>query len=88
MSAAEFDLISRIRARIRERDDVLLGIGDDAALLQMPPGMQLVVTADTLNAGVHFPEATAPAASADPGQAAAPATPPAPPEGSDGPQRP
>ncbi|KAF1714220.1 thiamine-phosphate kinase [Pseudoxanthomonas yeongjuensis] len=61
MSAAEFDLIDRIRTRVRERDDVVLGIGDDAALLQVPPGMQLVVTADTLNAGVHFPEATAPA---------------------------
>jgi thiamine-monophosphate kinase len=61
MSAAEFDLIDRIRTRVREREDVVLGIGDDAALLQVPPGMQLVVTADTLNAGVHFPEATAPA---------------------------
>lgn len=61
MSAAEFDLIDRIHTRVRERADVLLGIGDDAALLQVPPGMQLVVTADTLNAGVHFPEATAPA---------------------------
>jgi thiamine-monophosphate kinase len=61
MSAAEFDLIDRIRARARQRDDVALGIGDDAALLQVPSGMQLVVTADTLNAGVHFPEATAPA---------------------------
>ena len=61
MSAAEFDLIDRIRARVHERVDVVLGIGDDAALLQVPPGMQLVMTADTLNAGVHFPEATAPA---------------------------
>lgn len=61
MSAAEFDLIARIRARVRERNDVVLGIGDDAALLQVPPGHELVVTADTLNAGVHFPEATTPA---------------------------
>jgi thiamine-monophosphate kinase len=61
MSAAEFDLIDRIRTRVRERDDVALGIGDDAALLQVPPGRQLVVTADTFNAGIHFPEATAPA---------------------------
>ena len=61
MSAAEFDLIDRIRARVRDRNDVVLGIGDDAALLQVPPGMQLVVTADTLNAGVHFPATTAPA---------------------------
>ena len=61
MGNAEFDLISRIRSRARSRADVVLGIGDDAALLQVPPGQQLVVTADTLNAGVHFPETTAPA---------------------------
>ncbi|HET6782484.1 MAG TPA: thiamine-phosphate kinase [Pseudoxanthomonas sp.] len=58
---AEFDLISRIRARASQRGGVVLGIGDDAALLQVPPGRELVVTADTLNVGVHFPEATAPA---------------------------
>jgi len=57
----EFDLIARIRARAAGRDDVVLGIGDDAALLQPPPGTQLAVSMDTLNAGVHFPPATAPA---------------------------
>ena len=61
MANAEFELISRIRARISARSDVVLGIGDDAALLQPPPGKQLVVTTDTLNIGVHFPEATTPA---------------------------
>lgn len=61
MGTAEFDLICRIHARARLRGDVVLGIGDDAALLQLPPDQQLVVTADTLNAGVHFPESTAPA---------------------------
>lgn len=61
MGTAEFDLISRIHARARQRSDVALGIGDDAALLQVPPDQQLVVTTDTLNAGVHFPEATSPA---------------------------
>lgn len=59
--AAEFDLIARIRARVASRDDVVLGIGDDAALLQVPAGRHLVVAMDTLNAGVHFPEDTAPA---------------------------
>lgn len=57
--AAEFDLIARIRARAAIRDDVLLGIGDDAALLQVPAGKLLVVATDTLNSGVHFPEDTA-----------------------------
>ena len=61
MSEGEFDLIARIRRRIAVRDDVALGIGDDCALLAPPPGMQLAVTMDTLNAGVHFPADTAPA---------------------------
>ncbi|CAD0350865.1 Thiamine-monophosphate kinase [Xanthomonas hortorum pv. pelargonii] len=54
----EFDLIARLRTRIAARADVPLGIGDDAALLQPPPGEQLAITADTLNAGVHFPHET------------------------------
>ncbi|MDA9983625.1 thiamine-phosphate kinase [Porticoccaceae bacterium] len=33
-----------------------LGIGDDAALLNVTPGQQLVMASDTLVAGVHFPE--------------------------------
>ena len=61
MGAGEFDLIARIRARAGEHAGVVLGIGDDAALLQVPVGRQLVVTADTLNAGVHFPLDTLPA---------------------------
>lgn len=58
---AEFDLIARIRQRVVLRDDVVLGIGDDGALLAPPPGQLLAVTMDTLNAGVHFPPETAPA---------------------------
>ncbi|WP_329892183.1 thiamine-phosphate kinase [Stenotrophomonas sp. SMYL11] len=58
MSLAEFALIDRIRARTLERDDILLGIGDDAALVQPRANEQLVVTADTLNSGVHFPAET------------------------------
>ena len=57
----EFELIDRIRRRVHGRDDVVLGIGDDAALLRVPAGRLLVVAADTLNAGVHFPDDTAPA---------------------------
>ncbi|MDO4710242.1 MAG: thiamine-phosphate kinase [Pseudomonadota bacterium] len=55
---AEFDLIERIRRRSHLRPDVLLGIGDDAALIAAPAGMQLVVATDTLNHGVHFPPQT------------------------------
>lgn len=58
---SEFALIERIRQRAAVRADVVLGIGDDAALLQPSAGEQLVVTTDTLNAGVHFPDETLPA---------------------------
>ena len=57
---AEFDLIARIRARAALRDDVVLGIGDDAAVLRVPPDRLLAVATDTLNIGVHFPEDTLP----------------------------
>ncbi len=58
----EFALIRRHFATLSAaRDDVALGIGDDAALLQPPPGEALVVTSDMLIAGRHFPEGTAPA---------------------------
>ena len=57
--ASEFSLIERIRARAGARSDVLLGIGDDAALLRVPSGQELVLTTDTLVSGVHFPEETA-----------------------------
>src|SRR5688572_6500609 len=56
---SEFALIDRIRARAGRRADVALGIGDDAALLRVPADHELVVTTDTLVAGVHFPLDTA-----------------------------
>jgi thiamine-monophosphate kinase len=55
----EFELIQRIRARATTRGDVVLGIGDDAALLRVPDGHDLVVATDVLNSGVHFPRDTA-----------------------------
>lgn len=58
--SAEFNLIDLIRAHgAVERADVRLGIGDDAALLAPPAGQELVVSTDTLVAGVHFPVTTA-----------------------------
>jgi thiamine-monophosphate kinase len=63
MSLSEFSLIDRYFARrAPTRRDVVLGIGDDAAVLEVPPGMQLVTATDTLVADVHFPLGTAPAA--------------------------
>jgi thiamine-monophosphate kinase len=56
----EFDLIGRIRDRTAQRrDDVRLGIGDDAAVLVVPPDHELVMAIDTLVDGVHFPHGTA-----------------------------
>ena len=57
----EFDLIDAIRARVNiARGDVVLGIGDDAALTELAPARQLVACTDTLVAGVHFPPDTVP----------------------------
>lgn len=59
---SEFDWIAWLKDKARQsgvRDDVLLGIGDDAAICSVPPGMQLITCTDTLVAGVHFPEDTA-----------------------------
>ena len=56
----EFRLIERIRElTAQSRDDVRIGIGDDAAVLAVPAGQELVVAIDTMVAGVHFPHATA-----------------------------
>lgn len=59
MSLGEFDIISRYFATPRPRGDVLLGIGDDAAVLNVRPDRKLVVAMDTLVDGVHFPIGTA-----------------------------
>jgi thiamine-monophosphate kinase len=57
---SEFDLINRyFKSHTLQRKDVLLGIGDDCAVLQPPAGKLLVMTADTLVSGVHFPVNTA-----------------------------
>lgn len=58
---AEFDLVNLIRDRCAlAREDVHLGIGDDAALLAVPPGQLLAVSTDTLVEGVHFLAGAAP----------------------------
>lgn len=52
----EFALIDLICTHCAiKRDDVRVGIGDDAAVLSVPSGHELVVSTDTLIAGVHFP---------------------------------
>ncbi len=54
----EFQLIQQFFQREQAEqpaEGVLLGIGDDCALLQIPEGKQLAVSVDTLVADVHFP---------------------------------
>lgn len=58
---SEFDLIRKYFTRPSRRSDVMLGIGDDAAILKVPPDRQLAMAVDTLVEGVHFPVDTAPA---------------------------
>ena len=51
----EFDLIRTFFAsQGSARDDVAVSIGDDAAVVNVPPGMQQVLTTDVLVAGTHF----------------------------------
>jgi thiamine-monophosphate kinase len=58
MPAGEFELIERYFARLgATRDDVRLGVGDDAAVLATRAGAELVLALDTVVGGVHFPEA-------------------------------
>lgn len=58
MALGEFELIRRYFAA-PEMDfahaDVVLGAGDDGAILSLPPGYQLVISMDTLNESIHFP---------------------------------
>lgn len=60
MPIGEFELIERwFRDRGTARADVRLGVGDDAALVRVPPGQELVLALDVINAGVHFPAESA-----------------------------
>lgn len=58
MALGEFELIRRYFA-VPElafaHADVVLGAGDDGAILSLPPGFQLVMSIDTLNESIHFP---------------------------------
>lgn len=63
MPLNEFAIIARyFRDQRVSRNDVALGVGDDCALLRVPPGMELAVTIDTMVEGRHFPAGTAPQA--------------------------
>lgn len=55
---SEQDLISRFFDRPNDAPNVSIGIGDDAALLSLPPDTELATSIDTLTKGVNFPDNT------------------------------
>lgn len=58
MALGEFELIRRYFAAPElafAHADVVAGVGDDGAILTLPPGFQLVMSIDTLNESIHFP---------------------------------
>ena len=64
---SEFQLIRRLQEIIslpdhEHRPECVIGIGDDAAVLEVPAGQQLVVCTDILVSGIHFPPDTSPRA--------------------------
>ena len=50
----EFGFISRIAAMTRTGTGVVTGIGDDAAVTALSPGMQLLTSTDMLLEDIHF----------------------------------
>ena len=62
ITLGEFELINRYFTRAAAprgaESGVVLGIGDDAAVLALPRDAELVAAVDTIVAGRHFPEAT------------------------------
>jgi len=59
----EFELIKYFfTEQAVKRKDVLLGIGDDCAVVSSTEKQDIVVTTDTLVAGIHFPFDTSPKA--------------------------
>jgi thiamine-monophosphate kinase len=57
---SEFDLIHKYFTWDNPPADIAIAVGDDAAVLDIPDGKQLVTSIDTLISGVHFPEDTSP----------------------------
>jgi thiamine-monophosphate kinase len=55
VALGEFDLIEKFFSTLpQNRKDVILGIGDDAALIKVPPKKLLAASTDTLVENVHF----------------------------------
>ncbi len=56
----EFEIIEVIATKLGARRGAREGVGDDGAILDVPPGKQLVISTDTLVEEVHFEPGTAP----------------------------
>jgi len=54
MTLGEFDLIDRLLKPLAQGFPGALNLADDAALIDLPPGRQLVVAKDAVVADVHF----------------------------------
>ncbi|KGY13553.1 thiamine monophosphate kinase [Vibrio tubiashii] len=53
--SGEFNLIEKyFVGRQSQRNDVLLAAGDDCALVQVPQGLSVAISTDTLVSGTHF----------------------------------
>jgi len=57
---SEFDIISRHFKPLAANAAGALNLSDDAAVLDVPPGFQLLVTTDAIVAGVHFLDSLSP----------------------------
>src|SRR5665213_1008302 len=53
-NSGEFDLIAKYFAPLARSTPGAFGLTDDAATISVPPGDEIVITADLLSAGVHF----------------------------------
>lgn len=61
MPLLEFDIIQQYFSKItnnQQAEHISLAIGDDAAIVDLPQGQELVICTDTLNEGIHFPKTT------------------------------
>ena len=56
----EFEIIADYFVALTMGREECAGLQDDAAVLKIPEGYELVVSSDTLNAGTHFMKDEAP----------------------------
>jgi thiamine-monophosphate kinase len=60
MSLGEFDIIHTYFNKKIKRQDVVLGLGDDCAILEPPAGKEIIVSTDSLVLNRHFLPETSP----------------------------